>query len=423
MPRPSSKVPSYRLHKSSGQAIVTLGGHMVYLGPFGTPASKQKYQQVVAEFLANFEVPVTHALVKTLTVVELAAAYWKFAKAYYRQNGEPTSSLIRVKVAIRILKETYGQSATEDFGPLALRVIQDKLVRGGKSRRYVNYLIDQIRRIFKWGVAQQLLDVTTYQALTTVSGLRRGRTAANEPAPIAPVSDEIVATTLPHLHPVVADMVRFQRLTGCRPGEVCQLRPCDVDIAGEVWIYRPVHHKTAYSGKTRAVCIGPKAQAVLRRYLLKASTDYCFSPRDSEKSRLEKRHARRTTPLQQGNRPGTNRTRRPIRQPGSRYSPSSYLRAVTRACELAFGMPADIRKIGRKLTPELRQSQLKQARLWRQKNCWTPNQLRHTAATEIRSGFGLEAAQVTLGHANATITQIYAERDLMKAAEVMKRIG
>ena len=47
---------------------------------------------------------------------------------------------------------------------------------------------------------------------------------------------------------------------------------------------------------------------------------------------------------------------------------------------------------------------------------WHPNQLRHTAATEIRRQFGLEAAQVIFGHAKADVTQIYAERDTEKAS-------
>ena len=35
---------------------------------------------------------------------------------------------------------------------------------------------------------------------------------------------------------------------------------------------------------------------------------------------------------------------------------------------------------------------------------WHPNQLRHTRATEVRKQFGLEAAQVVLGHAKADVT-------------------
>ena len=54
---------------------------------------------------------------------------------------------------------------------------------------------------------------------------------------------------------------------------------------------------------------------------------------------------------------------------------------------------------------------------------WSPNQLRHTTATEIRRAFGLEAAQVALGHAAADVTQIYAEKNLALASEVMRKIG
>jgi site-specific recombinase XerC len=54
---------------------------------------------------------------------------------------------------------------------------------------------------------------------------------------------------------------------------------------------------------------------------------------------------------------------------------------------------------------------------------WTPNHLRHAAATRIRSRFGLEAAQVVLGHEKADTTQIYAERDLERAREVMAAVG
>lgn len=41
----------------------------------------------------------------------------------------------------------------------------------------------------------------------------------------------------------------------------------------------------------------------------------------------------------------------------------------------------------------------------------------------IRSKFGLEASQVILGHAKADTTQIYAERDLQKAHDVIAANG
>jgi site-specific recombinase XerC len=49
--------------------------------------------------------------------------------------------------------------------------------------------------------------------------------------------------------------------------------------------------------------------------------------------------------------------------------------------------------------------------------------LRQNAATRLWQQFGLEAAQVVLGHQSAAVTQIYAERDHAKEAEVMKKVG
>ncbi|MEO8269503.1 MAG: site-specific integrase, partial [Aureliella sp.] len=49
---------------------------------------------------------------------------------------------------------------------------------------------------------------------------------------------------------------------------------------------------------------------------------------------------------------------------------------------------------------------------------WFPNQLRHSAATEIRQVHGLEAASITLGHSSLVVTQTYAEEDQRKAIAV-----
>ena len=53
----------------------------------------------------------------------------------------------------------------------------------------------------------------------------------------------------------------------------------------------------------------------------------------------------------------------------------------------------------------------------------TPHRLRHNAATRIRKDFGLEAAQLLLGHARADVTQLYAEADEAKAIDVVERCG
>ena len=263
--------------------------------------------------------------------------------------------------------------------------------------------------MFRWGVENELVPVTVDQALRCVQGLRKGKTPAPETVPVGPVDDAVVEQTLPFFSPIVADMVRFQRLTGCRPQEVCLIRPCDIDTTNVAWKYRPESHKTEHHDRDRVICIGPKAQKILRPYLQREAGTYCFVPKEAERERRAERHRDRVTPMGQGNSPGSNLKSSPRKSPGERYKTASYRRAIHRACEKAFPPPE-------KLTaPELV--------AWRVEHQWSPNQLRHTAATEIRKNFGLEAAQILMGHSKCDVKQIYAERDLKRAMEIVHRVG
>jgi len=347
-----------------------------------------------------------------LTVAELAARYLRFAKTYYRKDGAPTGSMDRIKAALRLLKESYAHTFVQDFGPLCLQAIQHKLAASGRCRRYCNYLIDTVRRVFKWGVAQELLPESVYRALTTVNGLRKGRSAAPDRDAVPPVSDAVVDATLPYLPPIVADMVRLHRLIGARPAEVCLLRPADIDTTAAVWAYTPGRHKTEHHGHTRIIFIGPKAQDILRPYLLRPAESYCFVPAEGERKRRAEVHAQRVTPLSYGNRPGSNRRRKPRRSPGDQYETHSYYYAVRRAVEKANAAAV-------KAAQDAGTDPDEAPRL----PVWTPNQLRHTAATEIRRAFGLEAVQAVLGHKNMTVSEVYAEKNQALAAEVARKIG
>jgi hypothetical protein len=49
--RMSIRMPKYRLHKGSGQALLQINGHRIYLGKYGTAESKQKYRRIMAQWL------------------------------------------------------------------------------------------------------------------------------------------------------------------------------------------------------------------------------------------------------------------------------------------------------------------------------------------------------------------------------------
>ena len=54
---------------------------------------------------------------------------------------------------------------------------------------------------------------------------------------------------------------------------------------------------------------------------------------------------------------------------------------------------------------------------------WTPGQLRHTKATELRKMKNLEAARAILGHSSCVVTQIYAEMNEEPAIELARTMG
>jgi len=414
----NNHLPKYRKHRASGQAVCTLNGRDFYLGPHGTKASKIAYDRLIAEWLQNDRNPLQSPS-DGLTIVELCARYYKYAKGYYRKDGKCTREAPNILFALRFLKEWYGKSPACEFGPLALKALRQRMIDSDHSRRYVNSQIGRIKRMFKWAVAEELVPPSVAQGLAAVTGLRLGRSEARETDPVLPVDRDTVDAILPFMSSVVADMVRLQRLTGMRPAEVCLIRPSDIDRTGEVWIYRPQSHKTQHHGRQRQVLLGPQAQEILLRYLARAADEFCFRPCDSEAKRRAARRDARVTPLSCGNRPGTNRKQKPRWSAGNCYDSNSYRRAIHRACDKAFPHP----ELGCKVVPKMTPKQVAELKQWQSDHRWSPNQLRHSAATEIRREFGLEAAQIILGHSAADVTQVYAERDLAKGLEVARRIG
>jgi hypothetical protein len=135
MPQRRKKDPSYRLHKPSGQAIVTLpdgfgGRHDVYLGKFDTAESWEEHNRVLTEWKVNGRrLPTTVAPAPELTIHQLILAYYRFAESYYVKDGKPTSEVNTIAQAMRFLKRLYGNTAAKDFGSLALKAAPTRLLR------------------------------------------------------------------------------------------------------------------------------------------------------------------------------------------------------------------------------------------------------------------------------------------------------
>ena len=433
MSRRKDAVPVVRCHH--GFARLRLDGREFHLGRFGTPEARAKGDRLIAAWLANgrrlptdaaqeppapapaivepvqpapvadlpvvVDVSPARAVTVTapqepdgtgLTVGELCSMWiaWIKSERMADRASRSTSLMHGARQASAALHRHWSMRAA-DFGPRALQEVQEALVKepcrpagrrrkdGKKSppkyrtRGTVNDVIVRVRQLFKWAVGREYVPEGKIHALQQVPALMPGQSTARDNAPKTPVADEVFEATLPRLPAVVADLLRVVRLTGCRTGEACGLRRADIRMDGDVWTWTPPAHKTAWRGHSRVIAIGPKAQAILLPYVVKAEpTAFLFSPREAmeqQRGRKAGRHIR------------------------DHYDTCAITRAITRACE-AHGIAK-----------------------------WSPHQLRHARLTEVRQAFGIDAAQVIGGHRHVAVTEVYAAADQGKAREVALRTG
>ena len=435
------RVPKYRKHKPTGRALVEIDGRRIYLGRFGTPESEARYRAEIAKWAARQNKPLDAlpAIVaapagEPVLIKDLILRYWtEHATGYYQKRGKPTSEAKNIRTSLKYLRRRCGDTAGDRFDQVILGAYRDELIDVRRSAiKTINTRVNHVREMFRWGAEKKIVPASVWHELLTLKNLKPGRTRAKPGREVPPVPDQVIEQTLPHLSPLVADIVRFIRLTGCRPGEPLALRPCDIvrptparssaapadeapavlplrpqtgtgaapigdPRAVEVWFFRPEGHKSEHHGKERRVYIGPRAQAILRPYLECDPEGFCFG---------------------QGN------GRRP-------YCESSFAKAIKRGlCKLAVALghtlPEAMKKPakgGKKPKPKYGWMPM---RAWFEAEgvpYWHPHQIRHRAATELEADFELDSARVVLGHGDERTTRKYAERDFAKAEEVARQIG
>lgn len=389
---PSRRTPKLCLHKPTGQGYVRIDGVCRYLGKFEDPATQERAHRLLAEWLANgYRVPVAP---NDILVEELLEAYWLHCQEWYRRpDGTPSDrTLGGIGCSLAVVRNLYSQIRAVNFGPLALRACREKWIIAGLRRTTVNKRVSEVKRAFKWAASLEMIPAATFHALTTVEGLKMGRTKAKESRVVTAVAEAHINAIEGRVSQQVWGLVRLQLLTGARSGEILMLRRRDLDTSGPVWTVKVEAHKTSYRGRDRTLYLGPQAQALLKEFFPgKGPVDFLFSPKDA----VQERHAACDSHRHQPVVPA--KTQRTL---GDCYTANSYRRAIIRAC-------MEIRKdTGDNNFP-----------------LWHPHQLRHTCATRLRKEFGLDAAAKFLGHARCDVTQVYAHLDASQAIELARQVG
>jgi integrase len=362
--RRSDRIPKHRKH-ATGQGIVTLGGKDFYTGLWGTPKSEERYRALISEWIANdrkapLAAKTASATERGISVAELCTRFINWARATFPPDEERSrASFVAYEISARLLSERYGLIPAKDFSQKHFHELRDDLIQKRYARNTINHRMSRVKRIFAWGEEREHVPYEVCAKLNRIKNLAKGELGVRERPKVAPVADDVVQATLPYLNPTLQALVKVLRHTGARVGEMLRLRPMDLDRSAETWLYRPSSHKTE-SHQERVIRIGPKAQETLQPMLEGlAPAEYVF------------RGVRKKKPL----------------------NPMDVATTVKRAAERA-----------------------KQPH-------WHPHQLRHSFGTQVRREHGLEAAQVLLGHSDAAMSERYAEPDVGRALEAVKKIG
>lgn len=391
MTRSNSRLPKHCFHKATGQGYVRFKGcsRSFYTGKWG-PRADAEYDRLINLYLENGRRPPEQEPTDSYLVRDLAADFWLAFLEIHPDSKEPEG----LKYTLKPFLAQFGATPVSEFTSLHLLQARESMISKGLARSLINSRVTRLKRMFRWGVSRRLFPARAQLEIQAIEGLRYGRTAAKESQPVMPVAVEHVEAVIPFVSEQVAAMIQVQLLSGARPGEILIMRGMDIDRSDDVWRYRPFQHKNKHRQIERVVPIGPRGQAVLRPFLLRPASAFLFSPKEAESKRRRAQAAARKskeTPSQLARR--LRWTKAPRGKLGDHYLTAGYRRAIARACKLA-GVPH-----------------------------WSPNQLRHLAATRFREADGLDAAQVILGHTHARTTEIYAEANMRRVEAVMLEIG
>jgi integrase len=386
VPRLTHKAPKLSHHVPSGQARARHRGKDYYFGPYGSAEAYQRYAEFLGRWnngtlsTAPVEVKAPSVVSTPLVMAELVERFDAHCERYYRRDGEPTGEHITFRAALRPMLILFSALPVVEFSPKRLVAVRDEMIRLGWSRRYINASVRRIRQMIRWGVAQEIVAPAIASALAAVEPLKEGRSEAREKDLPGPVDDATVAATISRVKsPIVVDVIRLMQFSGMRPAEAVGMTVEAIDRSDpECWHYVPRRHKTTHRGRTRTVFLGPKCQAILLPHIVKAGCGQIF----------------------------------PITLSGLRT-------AINRGCDRAFLHPT----LSSVPSGDLTVAQRAEVKAWRKSHRWAPNQLRHSHATIVRKEFGVEGAQVMLGHAHVNTTEIYAEANVERGREVARRLG
>lgn len=305
------------------------------------------------------------------TVDQLCQDYYAQMGKRYIVEGKHTTSIVRIRIALDSFRAMYGSDEADETtaGKVAawlegfiherLRVAKGK-AKLPKTKESANLGLSYIKRMYRWGAKFGRVSDVAAGSVQLVENLRADHPEPRKKDAVRPVDWSDVQKTLATPQGKrLANEVMVLWHTGMRPGEVLQMRPCDISFTGDVPVYTPRRHKNTHRGQVRKVPLGPRAWAIVKP-LLPSKTDALIFSRPWN---------------------------------GRKWETGKFYHAVRRAARAA--------KVGE----------------------WTPNQIRHSYATRVAEEYGEEAVTVMLGHDDERTQRVYVEKTLRRAIALAREVG
>ena len=219
------------------------------------------------------------------TILELYAKHLK--------NQGRTRTLEMVMGSLQSANEEFGKLKYEELKLYHVQTWLDRMgtergrSKGNRLRKWGHTMkrlaIDKLQAAFSWGeqqglISHNLIDRRAKKAL----GLRRKGSRGREYVLQPDEHEKLVAIAKPHF----ADLLKFLKGTGCRPGEAYHAEATHYDRKLGAIIYRwdateGYIHKTAQkTGKDRVIYLAPDLVALVQRLCEKNPTGYLFRNRD-----------------------------------------------------------------------------------------------------------------------------------------------
>lgn len=361
-------------------------GHRLWVGKWGSDESLARFEEYIGR-LREHQQDETVPVHRHMTIAELSVKYLEFCQGYYSKDGKPTNEFLGVRDSVLHFCNTTEEMGVDEILPRHLIEFQDYLIGLDHARKTINQHVGRIKRMIKWACSRGYAPAIKHHEMLCVEGLKKGRSKAREPGKVLPADLQSVQAVLPFLSPPIRGMVQIQYLCGMRPEEVCGMCGKNIQMGNDIWLYSPQEHKGEWLDLSLIKAIPKAAQEVLRPFLRDDPEEYLFRPADGRAWAYER--MRKGKPRKKKSRP---------RKYNPCYCTAAYGRALKTGFELAKknGVTA--------FTP------------------FSPNQLRHAIATEIRKRHGQQKAQVWLGHRHLSTTAIYAEREVEELLSVAKAL-